>query len=72
MTGKEIAALVKQARTQRNWTQAKLATEAGVDKSVVSRLEKGEEEVGQVSQTKIALTLNLSWAIGIPLEKKLY
>lgn len=41
-TPNQIGAVVRRERTKRNWTQGRLATEAGVRQETVSSVETGE------------------------------
>jgi transcriptional regulator with XRE-family HTH domain len=59
---KVFSRLVKEARTERGWTQEQTATEAGVLRSIVSYVEGG----GGVT---LRNALDLSAALGIKLDE---
>jgi transcriptional regulator with XRE-family HTH domain len=54
---------VRKAREERNWSQERLADEAGVDRSYMSGIERG---VRNVSILKLA---QLARALGIPFRE---
>ncbi len=51
---------VKLARTRRGWTQDQLGRAAGLDRGHVSRIERGNLDLGISTQEKIALALGAS------------
>jgi transcriptional regulator with XRE-family HTH domain len=53
---------VKLARTRRGWTQEQLGRAAGLDRGHVSRIERGDLDLGISTQQKIAAALGASLA----------
>ena len=49
-------------RARRDWTQAELATRAGIERAHLSRIEAGGVDPGLVVQEKIAQALGLTLA----------
>ncbi len=43
-SGMTIYLRIEEYRTRKDWSQAKLARESGVNQSIISRLEAGEQE----------------------------
>ena len=43
-SGVAIHLRIEEYRTRKDWSQAKLARESGVNQSIISRLESGEQE----------------------------
>ena len=56
----EFRALLKRHRDDRHWSQERLATEAEMDHSLVSRLESGQRSPTREAITKLARGLELS------------
>jgi HTH-type transcriptional regulator/antitoxin HipB len=59
---KDLAVCIKQARTDRGWTQAQLAEQAGVSRDWVIGLEAGKASV------ELGLVLRTMKALGLPLS----
>jgi transcriptional regulator with XRE-family HTH domain len=56
---KRIGGQIRAARTARGWSQEALANEAGLDRSYVSGLERGEFNVSVLTLARIAKKLGL-------------
>jgi len=55
-------AMIRQLRRERGWSQGKLASEAGITKNTVIRIESGREEVHLQTLLQVAETLGISFA----------
>lgn len=50
---------IKQLRTKKGWSQEKLALDAGLDRTYLPSIEKGERNVSLEVIEKLALALNI-------------
>tara|TARA_B110000114_G_C14793176_1_gene277664 strand:- start:150 stop:353 length:204 start_codon:yes stop_codon:yes gene_type:complete len=50
---------IKQLRTEKGWSQEKLALNAGLDRTYLPSIEKGERNVSLEVIEKLALALNV-------------
>ena len=50
---------IKQLRTKKGWSQEKLALNAGLDRTYLPSIEKGERNVSLEVIEKLALALNI-------------
>lgn len=57
---------VREARDRRGWSQERLAAEAGLDRTYVGSIERGERNVALLNINKLALALNDSFAGFLP------
>ena len=51
---------VREARGQRGISQEELAHRAGIDRSYMSSIERGEQNVGLISMQRVAWALDVS------------
>jgi transcriptional regulator with XRE-family HTH domain len=57
-----FGARVRQLRTERGWSQEAFADEAGLHRTYIGSIERGEQNISLVNIEKIAATLGLSLA----------
>ena len=57
---------VREARDRRGWSQERLAAEAGLDRTYVGSVERGERNVALLNINKLALALNDDFAGILP------
>lgn len=63
---KQFGEWVRRARKARGWTQEELAGEAGVDRTYIGGVERGERNVALLNMNKIALALDEGFAGLLP------
>jgi transcriptional regulator with XRE-family HTH domain len=57
-----FGARIRQLRTDRGWSQEELADRAGLDRTYVGAIERGEQNLSLVNIEKLATTLGVSLA----------
>jgi transcriptional regulator with XRE-family HTH domain len=57
---------VRRAREARGWTQEKLAEEAGLDRTYVGGVERGERNIALLNMNKISVALGEGFAGFLP------
>ena len=57
---------VREARDRRGWSQEQLAAEAGLDRTYVGSVERGERNIALLNINKLALALNDDFAGILP------
>lgn len=55
---REFGKRVRAAREERGWTQEDLAAEAGLDRTYVGGIERGERNLALLNVNKLAVALN--------------
>lgn len=66
----DLAALVRDVRKRRGWTQAELAERAGVSREWIIGLEKAKPSVEAVLVFRTLRALNLSLTIGAEIQEE--
>lgn len=54
---REFGERVRRARARRGWTQEKLAAEAGLDRTYIGGVERGQRNVALLNVNKLAVAL---------------
>lgn len=54
---REFGERVRRARESRGWTQEELAGEAGLDRTYIGGVERGERNLALLNMNKLAVTL---------------
>lgn len=54
---KEIAKIIKEARSRKGWSRAQLSVASGVDYSIIARVEKGQRAPNQGNLKKMLSAL---------------
>lgn len=63
---REFGELVRGAREARGWTQEDLAAEAGLDRTYVGGIERGERNLALLNVNKLAVALDDGFAGFLP------
>lgn len=61
---------VRTLRRQKSWSQEQLASEAGIDKGYLGRVERGETNIGIENIAGIAQALGVEIAVLFAVEKR--